>query len=54
MSTVSWEDARRKARERCEAAGLPTRSAAEKQAATERLVAQVRVYRLTGIDTRRH
>ncbi|MEU1787762.1 hypothetical protein ABZ553_18130 [Streptomyces sparsogenes] len=37
MSTVSWEETKRKARERREAAGLPVRSAKEKQAAMDRL-----------------
>ncbi|WP_063735473.1 XRE family transcriptional regulator [Streptomyces sp. RTd22] len=49
MSAVSWEEAKRKARERREAAGLPVRSAPEKQAAMERLTAEVRAYRLADV-----
>jgi predicted XRE-type DNA-binding protein len=46
---VRWEDARRAARERREAAGLPVRTAAEKQEAMGRLVSEVRAYKLAEI-----
>ncbi|MEW2493579.1 XRE family transcriptional regulator [Streptomyces sp. SID2888] len=49
MSTVGWEEAKRKLRERREAAGLPVRSAEEKQAAMDRLMAEVRAHRLAEI-----
>ncbi|HZX40119.1 MAG TPA: helix-turn-helix transcriptional regulator, partial [Streptomyces sp.] len=49
MSTVSWEEARRKARERREAAGLPVRSVQEKQAAMDRLTAEVRAHKLAEV-----
>jgi DNA-binding XRE family transcriptional regulator len=49
MSTVSWEETRRRARERREAAGLPVRSPAEKQESMDRLVAEVRAHRLAEI-----
>ncbi|MFI0775877.1 XRE family transcriptional regulator [Streptomyces sp. NPDC021212] len=49
MSAVSWEETKRKARERREAAGLPVRSAQEKQAAMERLTAEVRAHRLAEV-----
>jgi hypothetical protein len=35
MSTVGWEETKRRAHERRVAAGLPVRSAVEKQAAME-------------------
>ncbi|MEU6227295.1 hypothetical protein [Streptomyces sp. NPDC047042] len=46
MSTVTWEETKRKARERREAAGLPVRSAQEKQAAMNRLTAEARAHTL--------
>ncbi|MBW1600685.1 XRE family transcriptional regulator [Streptomyces sp. JJ66] len=49
MSHVSWEEVKRQARARREAAGVPTRTAQEKQAAMERLHAEVRAYRLAEI-----
>jgi DNA-binding XRE family transcriptional regulator len=49
MSAVSWEEAKRRAHERRKAAGLPVRSAEEKQAAMDRLAAEVRAYRLAEI-----
>lgn len=49
MNTVSWDEAKRRARERREAAGLPVRSAQEKQAAMDRLIAEVRAHRLAEI-----
>lgn len=42
MSAVSWEETKRKPRERRAAAGLPVRSAQEKQAAMDRLTAEDR------------
>ncbi|GAA5070231.1 XRE family transcriptional regulator [Streptomyces similanensis] len=49
MSTVSWEETKRRARERREAAGLPVRSAQEKQAAMDRLTAEVRAHKLAEV-----
>lgn len=49
MSAVGWEEAKRQVHERRVAAGLPVRSAAEKQAAMDRLLAEVRAYRLAEI-----
>ncbi|WP_129842450.1 XRE family transcriptional regulator [Streptomyces sp. RFCAC02] len=49
MSAVSWEETRRRVRERREAAGLPVRSSAEKREAMDRLVAEVRAHRLAEI-----
>ncbi|CAL9516667.1 hypothetical protein [Streptomyces sp. enrichment culture] len=51
MSTVGWEETKRAMRARREAAGLPVRSAEEKQADMERLRAGIRAYRLA--ETRR-
>ncbi|GAB2583810.1 helix-turn-helix domain-containing protein [Streptomyces capparidis] len=49
MSTVSWSETKRKARERREVAGLPVRSEQEKRAAMERLVAELRAHKLAEI-----
>jgi predicted XRE-type DNA-binding protein len=49
MSAVSWEETKRRARERREAAGLPVRSAQEKQAAMSRLTAEVRAHKLAEV-----
>ncbi|GAA3376958.1 helix-turn-helix domain-containing protein [Streptomyces sannanensis] len=49
MSSVSWEETKRKLHERRKAAGLPVRSPEEKQAAMDRLMAEVRAYRLAEI-----
>ncbi|MEV7036104.1 XRE family transcriptional regulator [Streptomyces sp. NPDC093272] len=49
MSAVSWEETKRKARERRAAAGLPVRSAQEKQAAMDRLTAEVRAHKLAEV-----
>ncbi|RKN43115.1 XRE family transcriptional regulator [Streptomyces hoynatensis] len=49
MSAVSWEETKRRARERRAAAGLPVRSSAEKREAMDRLVAEVRAHRLAEI-----
>jgi DNA-binding XRE family transcriptional regulator len=49
MSTVGWEETKRAMRARREAAGLPVRSAEEKQADMERLRAEIRAYRLAEI-----
>ncbi|MEV1006431.1 XRE family transcriptional regulator [Streptomyces sp. NPDC049881] len=49
MSTVSWEETRRKVQERRKAAGLPVRSPEEKREAMDRLVAEVRAHRLAEI-----
>ena len=49
MSTVDWEETKRRVREQHEAAGLPVRSTEEKRAAMERLTAEVRAYRLAEL-----
>ncbi|MFH7593978.1 XRE family transcriptional regulator [Streptomyces racemochromogenes] len=49
MNAIGWEEAKRQARERRAAAGLPVRSAAERRAAMDRLMAEVRAYRLAEI-----
>ncbi|MDH6608508.1 putative XRE-type DNA-binding protein [Streptomyces sp. SAI-208] len=49
MSTVSWEETKRKARERRAASGLPVRSPQEKQAAMDRLTAEVRAHKLAEV-----
>ncbi|WP_448330725.1 XRE family transcriptional regulator [Streptomyces sp. DSM 41534] len=49
MSTVRWEETKRKARERREAAGLPVRSEQKKQAAMDRLTAEVRAHKLAEV-----
>jgi hypothetical protein len=49
MSTVSREDAKRKARGRRAAAGLPMRSAQEKQAAMDRPTAEARAHKLVRV-----
>ncbi|MFF8317541.1 XRE family transcriptional regulator [Streptomyces bobili] len=49
MSSVSWEETKRKARERRIAAGLSVRTAEEKQAAMDRLAAEVRAYQLAEV-----
>ncbi|MFQ3562350.1 hypothetical protein QZN11_36880 [Streptomyces gramineus] len=49
MSAVSWEETKRKAHERRAAAGLPVRSAQEKQAAMDRLTAEVRAHKLAEV-----
>ncbi|GAA3115734.1 XRE family transcriptional regulator [Streptosporangium carneum] len=49
MSGVDWREAKRRARERRQAAGLPVRSEVERSAAMERLSAEVRAYRLMEI-----
>ncbi|MEU3534138.1 MULTISPECIES: XRE family transcriptional regulator [Streptomyces] len=49
MSTVSWDEVKRQADEQRRAAGLPVRSPEERQEAKERLLAEVRAYRLAEI-----
>jgi|SwirhisoilCB1_FD_contig_31_11289789_length_748_multi_3_in_0_out_0_1 predicted transcriptional regulator len=49
MSSVSWEEVKRRADEKRKAAGLPVRSPEEKQADMERLLAEVRAYKLAEI-----
>ncbi|MEU3408219.1 helix-turn-helix protein [Streptomyces sp. 3211.6] len=49
MNGIGWEEAKRQVRERRAAEGLPVRSAAEKRAAMDRLLAEVRAYRLAEI-----
>ncbi|WP_320773145.1 XRE family transcriptional regulator [Streptomyces sp. CRN 30] len=49
MSAVGWEETKRRARERREAAGLPVRSSSQKQEAMARLTAEVRAHKLAEI-----
>ncbi|GAA1428533.1 hypothetical protein GCM10009601_41990 [Streptomyces thermospinosisporus] len=49
MSSVSWDEVKRRADEQRRAARLPVRTAEERQAAKERLLAEVRAYRLAEI-----
>ncbi|MEV7009860.1 XRE family transcriptional regulator [Streptosporangium sp. NPDC051022] len=49
MSAVSWNEAKQRARERRQAAGLTVRSEGEKSAAMERLAAEVRAHKLMEI-----
>ena len=49
MSTVGWEETKRRARMRREAAGLPVRSAQEKQEAMDRMAAEVRAHKLAEV-----
>ncbi|GAB3127035.1 hypothetical protein GCM10027160_51260 [Streptomyces calidiresistens] len=46
---VAREESKRRARQRREAAGLPVRSPEEKRVAMDRLIAEVRAYRLAEI-----
>ncbi|MEU6409803.1 XRE family transcriptional regulator [Microbispora sp. NPDC046933] len=49
MSSVGWEETKRRVRERREAAGLPVRSEEQKRADMDRLAAEVRAHRLAEI-----
>lgn len=49
MSTVSWEEVKRRAHERQRAAGIPVMTPEEKQAAKEQLLAEVRAYKLAEV-----
>ncbi|GII85855.1 transcriptional regulator [Sphaerisporangium siamense] len=49
MTTVGWEETKRKVHERREAAGLPVRSPEQKRAAMDRLIAETRGHRLAEI-----
>lgn len=49
MSTVSWEEVKRRMHEQQRAAGVPVRSPEEKQADMDRLLAEVRAYKLAEI-----
>jgi len=49
MTSVGWEETKRRVRERREAAGLPVRSEEQKKADMDRLAAEVRAYRLAEI-----
>jgi len=49
MSTVSWEEAKRRADERRRVAGLSVRTPEEKRADMDRLLAEVRAYKLAEI-----
>ncbi|MFD6969128.1 hypothetical protein [Streptomyces sp. NPDC059949] len=55
MSRVAWEEIKDRVRRRRDAAGLPVRSSAEKQAAMDRLLAAAGVHRPApgGPDGRR-
>ncbi|MEU6867156.1 hypothetical protein ABZ924_28585 [Streptomyces sp. NPDC046876] len=48
MKSTSWEEAKRQVHERRAAAGLPDRAPAEKEAAMDRLPAEVRAYGIAG------
>lgn len=49
MSTVSWEEVKRRAHERQRAAGIPVMTPEEKQARKEQLLAEIRAYKLAEI-----
>ncbi|MFH9943518.1 hypothetical protein ACH4OT_29890 [Streptomyces murinus] len=49
MSTVRWEDVKRRVHEQQRAAGIPVLTPEEKEAAKERLLAEVPAYRLAEI-----
>ncbi|NGO48248.1 XRE family transcriptional regulator [Streptomyces ureilyticus] len=49
MSTVRWEEVKRRVHEQQRAAGIPVRSPEEKRADMERLRAEVRAYQLVEI-----
>ncbi|MDO0933972.1 XRE family transcriptional regulator [Streptomyces sp. DG2A-72] len=49
MSTVSWEEVKRRADEQRRAAGLPVRTAEEKRADMDRLFAEIRAYKLAEL-----
>ncbi|MBX6384183.1 MAG: XRE family transcriptional regulator [Microbispora sp.] len=49
MTSVGWEETKRRVRERREAAGLPVRSEEQKKADMDRLAAEVRAHRLAEI-----
>ncbi|MEU7915954.1 hypothetical protein [Microbispora bryophytorum] len=48
MTSVSWEETKRRVRERREAAGMPVRSKEQKRADMERLAAEIRAHGLRG------
>ncbi len=49
MTSVGWEETKRRVRGRREAAGLPVRSEEQKRADMDRLAAEVRAHRLAEI-----
>ncbi|WP_210581615.1 XRE family transcriptional regulator [Streptomyces sp. GESEQ-4] len=49
MSTVSWEEVKRRVEEQRRAAGLPVRTAEEKRADMDRLYAEIRAYKLAEL-----
>lgn len=49
MTSVGWEETKRRVRERREAAGLPVRSQEQKKADMDRLAAEIRAHRLAEI-----
>ncbi|MFC3573007.1 XRE family transcriptional regulator [Streptomyces yaanensis] len=49
MSTVSWDEVKRRADEQRRAAGLPVRAPEKKRADMDRLLAEVRAYKLAEI-----
>ncbi|MEV6481310.1 hypothetical protein [Streptomyces sp. NPDC051576] len=54
MSTVSWEELKRRVDEARRAAGLPVRTPEERRADKERLLAEVRAYKLVEIRRDQH
>ncbi|MGI5195881.1 hypothetical protein ACQEVY_19880 [Streptomyces sp. CA-288835] len=52
MSTVRWEEVKRRVHEQQRAAGIPVRSPEEKRADMDRLLAEVRAYKTAGRPTR--
>lgn len=49
MSTVGWEEVKRRVHEQQRAAGIPVMTPEEKQVAKDRLLAEVRAYRLAEV-----
>lgn len=49
MSAANWDEVKQRARERRRASGLPLRSDSEKEAAMEKLAAEVRAHKLAEI-----
>ncbi|WP_327315892.1 XRE family transcriptional regulator [Streptomyces sp. NBC_01235] len=49
MSSVGWEEVKRRVDERRRAAGLPVRTPEEKQEAKDRLLAEIRAYKLAEL-----
>lgn len=49
MSSVSWEEVKRRADEKRRAAGLPVRTPEEKRADMDHLLAEIRAYKLAEL-----